>query len=58
MIQVHGKKAVVNFRLHPDDVVREPRKRGASCSSADTSGPSYCGKTMSFIPGVAACKPL
>ena len=41
--QVHGRKAVVNFREHPDDIVREPKLRGACCSSADTSGPSHFG---------------
>ena len=43
--QVHGRKAVVNFRLYADDVVREPKQQrvGASCSSADTSGPSHLG---------------
>ena len=43
--QVHGRKAVVNFRVYADDVVREPRQQrvGASCSSADTSGPSHLG---------------
>lgn len=39
-MQVHGKKAVVNFRMYPDDVVREPKGRGVSSSSADTSLPS------------------
>ncbi|BDA43997.1 probable AP2-like ethylene-responsive transcription factor CRL5 [Coccomyxa sp. Obi] len=38
--KVHGKKAVVNFRMYPDDVVREPKGRGVSSSSADTSLPS------------------
>ena len=58
--QVHGRKAVVNFRLYADDVVREPKQaRGASCSSADTSGPSHLGAhlraphlTFSKLPGL------
>lgn len=40
VLQVHGKKAVVNFRLYPDDVVREPKIKGVSSTSAETSAPS------------------
>jgi hypothetical protein len=51
-MQVHGKKAVVNFRLYADDVVREPKNRGVSSGSAavsaDTSVPSL-GNPLNFL---------
>ena len=41
LVQVHGKKAVVNFRLSSGEIQWQPRnKRGASNSSAETSCPS------------------
>ena len=42
LMQVHGKKAVVNFRLSSLEIQWQPRtKRGASNSSAETSSPSF-----------------
>ena len=41
-MQVHGKKAVVNFRLSSGEIQWQPRnKRGMSNSSAETSCPSF-----------------
>ena len=41
-LQVHGKKAVVNFRMTSGEIQWQPRnKRGMSNSSAETSCPSF-----------------
>lgn len=53
-MQVHGKKAVVNFRLSSGEIQWQPRnKRGVSNSSAETSCPSFGARSH---PGSYLCQ--